>query len=332
MSQDPYSGYGSNPENPYVNPSPENPYGQPSQNPENPYGQQPPAGQPAQPPYGQQPLYGQQPPSGQPGQPPYGQPGQTPYGQQPLYGQQPPQNPYSYGGVPQAPYGAPQGPGYGNYGPPPSAQPLPLGEAIRQLPNQYVRVVTKPSAQTFAQEMGKASWDIVWIQLLVYAVIGAILSYLARLISPNMYNFTGNTSTATLPASTLQAITLGTSFGLIVFIPLGFFFSVGILYLIAKAFKGSGTFLQQSYTGLLFGVPIGILSLLLSLIPLLGSIAGFALSIYSIVLNVFSIMAVHRLSGGKATLVVLLPAIIGLLIACALIIVFVSILAAAIRH
>ncbi len=305
MSQDPYSGYGSNPENPYGNPSP--------QNPENPYGQQPPQnpyGPPAQPPYGQQ---------------PYGAP-QPPYGQQ-----QPPQNPYPYG-APQPPYGAPQGPDYNNYGAPPTANPLPLGEALQQLPNQYIKVLTKPSAQTFAEEIGKASWDIVWIQLLIYAVVGAILSYLARLISPNPYNFASNPSTAALPTSTLQAITLGTSFGLIIFIPLGFFISMGILYLIAKAFKGSGTFLQQSYAGLLFGVPLGIISLLLSLIPFLGSIASFALSIYSIVLNVFSIMAVHRLSGGKATLVVLLPAIIGLLLVCGLVIFFIVVIAAAVRH
>jgi hypothetical protein len=304
MSQDPYSGYGSNPENPYGNPSP--------QNPENPYGQPAnPYGQPAN-------------PYGPPAQPPYGAP-------QPPYGQQPPQNPY---GQPQPPYGAPQGPDYGNYGPPPiqTSNPLPLSEAIRQLPNQYIKVLTKPSAQTFAEEKGKASWDIVWMQLLIYAVVGAILSYLATLISPNRYNFAGNPSTAALPTSTLQAITLGSSFGLIIFIPLGFFIGVGIVYLIAKAFKGSGTFLQQSYTSLLVGVPLGIISLLLSLIPVLGSIASFALGIYSIVLNVFSIMAVHRLSGGKATLVVLLPAIVAILLICGLAIVFVFVIAAAMRH
>jgi Yip1 domain len=299
MSQDPYSGYGSDPENPYGNPSPqnpENPYGQPPQNPENPYGP------PAQPPYGQ-----------------------------PPYGQQPPQNPYPYG-APQPPYGAPQGPGYNNYSAPPIVSPLPLGQAIQQLPNQYIKVLTKPSARTFAEEMGKASWDIVWIQLLIYAVLGAILSYLARLISPNAYNFAGNSSTASLPPATLQAITLGSSLGLIIFIPLTFFIGMGIIYLIAKAFKGSGTFLQQCYSNQLIGVPLGLLSLLLGLIPFLGSIASLALSIYSVVLNVFSIMAVHRLSGGKATLVVLLPVIIALLLVCGVAIFFIAILAAAIKR
>ena len=49
---------------------------------------------------------------------------------------------------------------------PPPATPLPLGEAIRQLPEQYKRVVTKPYAETFLVEMGQAYWGIIWVQLL----------------------------------------------------------------------------------------------------------------------------------------------------------------------
>src|SRR5262245_56839037 len=99
------------------------------------------------------PPYGQpQPPYSQPQQGPYGQPPQGPYGQpQPPYGQ--PQPPYG------APYQQPEGYGY----PPSQTAPLPLGEATRQLPNQYITVLTKPSAATFAEEQGKAGWDIVWV-------------------------------------------------------------------------------------------------------------------------------------------------------------------------
>src|SRR5215467_5686496 len=236
------------------------------------------------------------PPYGQP-QPPYSQPQQGSYGQPPQgpYGQ--PQPPY---GQPQPPYGAPyQEPGYGY--PPPQAVPLPLGEAIRQLPNQYIRVLTKPSAATFAEEQGKAAWDIVWVQLIIYAIAAAVLGYLAFLISPNQFSTTGS---STITPGMVQAISLGTGFGLILLIPIFFFIGVGIYYLIAKAFGGQGTFLAQSYITLLYSVPIGILSSVLRLIPVLGALAAFALSIYAIVLQVFAIMAVHRLSGGKATAVV----------------------------
>src|SRR5215472_16580396 len=147
------------------------------------------------------------PPYGQP-QPPYSQPQKGPYSQPPQgpFGQ--PQPPY---GQPQPPYGAPyQEPGYGY--PQPQTTPLPLGEAIRQLPNQYIRILTKPSAATFAEEQGKAAWDIVWVQLIIYAIAAAVLGYLAFLISPNQFSTTGSSS---LTPGMIQAISLSTGFGLI---------------------------------------------------------------------------------------------------------------------
>jgi hypothetical protein len=303
MSHDPYSGNNPNPENPYGDQPPQNPYDPSSQNP---YGAPP------------------QQPSGSPPQNPYGAPPQGSYGA-------PPQNPY--GPAPQNPYGPPQGQGYNQWQQPysePQNTPLPLGEAIRQLPNQYKRVLTKPSAQTFAEEMGKASWDITWIQLLIYAIIVAILGYLRTLIMPASYNYTGSASA--LPPSTYQAITAGTSFGLIILIPLFFFIGVGIVYAIAKAFHGTGTFLQQGYTTLLYSVPIGILSSLIGLIPIVGWLVGIAVGIYAIVLNVFAIMAVHRLSGGKATAVVLIPAAVALLFACAVFAFVIVAVMASLRH
>src|SRR6266853_2633662 len=89
------------------------------------------------------------------------------------YGAPPPQNPYA---TPPPQYGTPphqQGDyGYG-YAPPQQA-PRSIGQAIQELPNQYIRVLTKPSAQTFAEEMGKADWGMVWIQLLIWALVGTI--------------------------------------------------------------------------------------------------------------------------------------------------------------
>jgi len=238
------------------------------------------------------------------------------------YQSEPAQNPHE---IPQGPYTTPPPYGYGeqqqNYGygqqqqnyayPPPQATPLPLEQAIKELPSQYIKVLTKPSADTFAQEMGKASWDIVWAQLIGYALIGAILSYIASLIMPNPFNTFGNT---TINPIMIQLIHWGFTLGLTPLIIIGFFIGTGIRYLIAKAFRGQGTFLAQGYTDLLFSVPLGILSTLASRVPLLGGLVAFGVGIYVIVLHIFSIMAVHRLSGGKATAVVLLPIAIGILL------------------
>jgi len=292
-NRDPNSGYG----NPPYGIPPQGPYGQPSQNP---------YGAPPQGPYGQ-------PPQG-----PYGPPPQGPYGA--------PQNPY--GIPPQGPYDAAsyQQPGHGYGAPPMQARPLPLGEAIRQLPSQYIRVLTKPSAATFAEEMGKAAWNIVWVQLILLAVITAVFGFLASLIGSG---FMPATTSSTLPMNPafLQGIRAGSSFGELIGVPLGFFIGVGILYLIAKAFRGEGTFLAQGYTYLLFEVPLGILASVLSLIPILGGLVAFAVGIYAIVLQIFSIMAVHRLSGGKATLVVFLPLIVVFVLACVVAAIVIAIVA-----
>lgn len=44
--------------------------------------------------------------------------------------------------------------------------PRPLSEEIKELPGHYIDVLTKPGVATFAAEMGKATWRMVWVQLL----------------------------------------------------------------------------------------------------------------------------------------------------------------------
>ncbi len=246
-----------------------------------------------------QPASGADPHSG------YGTP-QNPYGAPPPqnpYGSPPPQNPY---GTPPPQYGIPpnQQGGYGYGYAPPQQAPRSIGQAIQELPNQYIRVLTKPSAQTFAEEMGKADWGMVWIQLLIWALVGTILGLIRGAIGLAGSSFVTNNTFN--PASIAALTVSGSTFSFIA-VPVSFFIVVGIQYLLAKAFNGQGNFLTQGYTYLLFEVPISIVSYLLGFIPILGGIAGFALAIYGIVLNVFAIMAVHRLSGGKAVGVVLIP-------------------------
>jgi hypothetical protein len=248
----------------------------------------------------------------------------------------PPENPYT--NPPENSYATPTygPPGYQGspgYYPPPQSAPLPLGEAIRNLPNQYIKVTTKPGPMTFAEEMGKASWDIVWVQLIFYAIISTILSYLATLISGT--NLNTPTSGGTVNPALLQSIrsiTLGITFGQIILIPLFFFIGMAIIYGLARAFGGQGTFLTQSYTYLLFDVPLGIVSSLIALIPIAGGFIAIAIGIYRIVLAIFSVMAVHRLSGGRATAVVLIPIGVALLLACGLAVLVVALFAAALQQ
>jgi len=242
---------------------------------------------------------------------PYEGQGQPASGADPYSGYGTPQNPY---GTPPPQYGIPpnQQGGFGYGYAPPQQAPRSIGQAIQELPNQYIKVVTKPSAQTFAEEMGKADWAMVWIQLLGLAILGTILGLIRAAIGLAGSSFVN--SGRFDPAAILALSVSGSTFSFIS-VPLAFFILVGIQYLLAKAFQGQGTFLAQGYTTLLFQVPIYIVSYILGFIPILGGIAGLALLIYSWVLNVFAIMAVHRLSGGKASAVVFIPiVVVGLLL------------------
>src|SRR6266566_7046919 len=222
---------------------------------------------------------------GQPGNGEQGQPGSG--GTDPYSGYGTPQNPYG-APPPQNPYGTPppqydtppnQQGGYG-YAPPQQA-PRPIGQAIQELPNQYIKVLTKPSAQTFAEEMGKADWAMVWIQLLGLAILGTILGFIRAAIGLAGSSFVSNNQFN--PTALLALSVSGSTFSFIS-VPLAFFILVGIQYLLAKAFQGQGRFLTQGYTTLLFQVPIYIASYVLGFIPILGGLAGLALLIYSWVL------------------------------------------------
>lgn len=248
-----------------------------------------------------------QPPSGPNPYDPSQSPPQNPYQQPPSQYAPPLQNPYeqpSGANVYGQPYVAP---GYqqAGYGYPPQAQnPLPLGQALGGLPNQYLKILTKPGAQSFIEEQGKADWGIILVQLLIIGLIGTIIGLIGSAVG-----FLANPFSSGNAASSAMGFVIasGASTFSIVSVFISFFITVGIQYSLAKAFKGVGNFKQQAYNQLLFYSPIAVINYVLGIIPILGFFLAFALSIYQIVLNVFSIMATHRLSGGKATAVVLIP-------------------------
>jgi Yip1-like protein len=251
-------------------------------------------------------------------------------------------------GVPLMPppsgYGAPlmPPPGYGvppfaerpRYDFVPVAQPLPLGQALSELPQQYLKILKKPSARSFIEEQGKAEWGIIWMQLLFIAIL-ALANFL---ITFSLQNNTFSTLFKSLnsisansgnpgafPAFTSPSLIFISVEAVIVAIltPFVFLAGVGIQFGMAKLFRGQGQYKQQTYNQLLFSIPVQVIMVALSLLSLfvstlssnpivlvlvfIPSLASFGISIYSIILNVFAIMATHRMSGGKATGVVLIP-------------------------
>ena len=176
--------------------------------------------------------------------------------------------------------------------------PQPLGQAIRQLPAQYLKVITRPSVKTFAQEKGKATWSSIWFQLIALSIIGAVLQILSLLISPPVFS---STVSAGLSHSTLLTITIVfLAIAEILLTPLSFFVAGAIIYGIARLVGGKGLYREQIYTTLLFGVPLVTLSYLLYLLPVAGGWLIYVPHIYSLVLLFISLKAVHRFGKGEA--------------------------------
>jgi len=167
------------------------------------------------------------------------------------------------------------------------------------LPRHYFKALVKPSVATYTSAKGNESWGLVWIQLLAWAILDALLGVLVNLMTPPA---TGS--------SFLRFFAFASSYGLVVVVPLLFFLLMGIVYLLARYFGGQGTFLEQCNTSLYIQAPLGVLSKLLALIPVVGRILNTILSIYGIVLQVYVIIAVHRLSRGKAIATILIPLVI----------------------
>jgi hypothetical protein len=180
-----------------------------------------------------------------------------------------------------------------------------LSRMLSQLPQRYFNALVKPSVATYTADKVDASWSLVWIQLLAWAILDAMLGLLVNFIYPPVTDTTFS-----------RFFSLGTSIGLIGVVPLLFFVLMGIVFILAKAFGGQGTFLEQCNSSLYIQAPLGIFSKLLALIPVVGRVLNSVLSLYGIVIQVFVIMAVHRLSRGKAIATILIPLVtIGLLAA-----------------
>lgn len=258
---------------------------------------------------------------------------------EPYNNPQQPYNPGAYRPSSEPPYGNPPPTGsggpYGTYGAPPptggtyaygapAGPPVPAG--IGNIWQKWINVTTRPSAASFARELPTANWRDIWLTLIGLGILSAITGAIAALYTSQIITVpqgNGTTTTIHIPA--------GIGWATVITVPLGFFIGVAILFVIAKIFGGTGTFLEQSYAMALYYVPIQAVTALLGLIPFLGGLASIVLGIYEIVLAVFAISASQRLSTGKSVAVVLLPAIILLVLFCALTVALAAVIAAAIN-
>ncbi len=166
----------------------------------------------------------------------------------------------------------------------------------------WTNALTRPSVATFEELVRdpKATSGRAYAWVFITALIGSGFSVLIELA---LAGISGSASSAESGA----IATLGGSImRLVCAVPviavlsvLGLMISAGITQLIASAIGGTGTYSKLVYAFAAYLAPLALITGVLGAIPYVNCLT-FPLGLYSIVLNVTAVKAVHQFGWGKA--------------------------------
>jgi hypothetical protein len=178
------------------------------------------------------------------------------------------------------------------------------------------RVVTQPNVASFDAAHPSANWNTVLLAVGALGVVRGITGAITAFYLPTAFlGLNVPVQNAINPVTDIIGGLIGGVIGAFI----GFFVGAGILYLIARAFGGTGQFMTYSHALALAYVPLGIGIAVLGLIPILGGLAALAGGIYAIYLAILATSSTHRLTMGKSVAVVLIPAAVVAVLAVCLI-------------
>jgi hypothetical protein len=305
---------------------------------------QPTGGQPTQPTSGYTP-----PPGGDYTPPPPPPPAQP---TQPMGGYTPPPG-GGYAPPPPPPgggYGAPPG-GYGAPPPPPPPMGGPTGgpsfnmgnmgtvnqATLQDLFQSYMNAVTKPNVSTYEMEIPKASWLRTLVGVAAVAIVsfivslafaGAAAAYLSSLRQQLLdRGYTGPDFTAYAGGGGV-----GGAIFTLIFTFVWFFLGAGILWLTAKMFGGTNSnFMTHAYLLSISYTPLRLIGAIVGIIPILGGLVAFAAYLYQLYSAGLAMQASQRMQPGRAQLAAFLPLIVGILLFCICIGIFIFVIAAAVN-
>lgn len=176
-----------------------------------------------------------------------------------------------------------------------------------------LKALVKPSEDLF-RAGAQASTLSVSLFLLIWTLSAALFGWVGRLLYPLQVpaaNGSTHVNTALFPTLSLLS-----SAGQLVLVPLIFLLDMGIIYALARRNGGNATFRAQSAGMLLFLVPLGIISESAVLIPYVSALIVLASIIYGLVLQVKATRALHGITFGQAIGAVLLPLVALFFFAC----------------
>ena len=173
-----------------------------------------------------------------------------------------------------------------------------LVQILKAWSGQCFKIFTQPGVDTLAKEGENARWGRICLLLMLFLLITLLTNQLS-----------------TSPLDGLPFLRSSLSHLVVVFC--NFFIYMGLFYLLARLFRGRGTFLAQCYlllfplilTSLLFCI-LSYIHAFLAFPPLLRVVLQYAVLLVLLCylgnLSLRAIMAVHSLSWGKALIVLLL--------------------------
>jgi len=196
---------------------------------------------------------------------------------------------------------------------------------IREMVLGSVAVFTNPSVQTFERyERNSLGWA------LIYAVIASVINGIISAITSQMRELLAQLGAQGSPSDAIEttiAQQFFVVFGGVLGTIIGSLVVWGFIYLLGRAFGGTGSFGELAWGISLFSSPLSVSQFIVSSIPFVGWILSLALVIYGIYLNYLAIQSGMNLPSRKALYISIILLVIGLIFWCFIIGIGVAVLA-----
>jgi len=192
---------------------------------------------------------------------------------------------------------------------------------IQEMVNGSIAVLTQPSVQTFERHERD---NLVWA--LIYAVIASIINGIINVLtiplqmnemraSLEQLGFDSATIEQTIAQQTNPISQIfGGVFGTII----GSLVVWGFIYLLGRAFGGTGSFGELAWGLSLFSSPLSVGQFIVNVIPFVGPIIALGLALYGVYLTYLAIQSGMNLPANKALYIAIILAVISIIAVCLL--------------
>jgi len=209
---------------------------------------------------------------------------------------------------------------------------------FRYMLNASMAVLRRPAVGTFEEyEKNNLQWATIYVAIaaVVSAILGAIAFAIQRPFIAQQLRDAQNQlgGQVDLTGALANRSIVGAIFSGLLGTLIGFFIFLGIVYLLGRAFSGTGNFGELAFDMSLFWAPLMVVRALISIIAIgplafLTGLVSFAIGIYNLYLTYLAIQSGMNLPKNKALYVILIIFGVLLVIGVCVFVVFAAALAA----